>query len=498
MTSTPLRCRPRPAHAPRGCRPAIRLSALALALAPLWAAAAEPAAALEQQLRTVLERLHKLEQRNQELERKVQELGAARGAAATEPQWGAAREQRLQAVEAQQQNLSLQMQGVAEAHASGDDGGPVVEGSVVSVWQRVNRGGSDDGRSQSRLNFRGDLTVELPAGDIGRASGTAVGHLRFGQGSGIGLRPTHTGTANSTTFEGAAGSDETYAIVAEAYYRLDIALDEGRFNDLPGTRATLHLGKLDFFTLFDQNEVAGDEAAQFLNNVFVHNPLLDSGGDIAADSYGFAPGVRAGYFHEGEDYGWGVSLGAFGAGEGARFNGGQGRPLVIAQLEFAPRQINGEARGNYRVYAWTNGRTSDLEGNEERHTGFGLSVDQKVGREWNLFGRYGKRSTGSGAFDQALTAGFEHGGRLWGRAHDAVGAAYALLDTSAEWRRYTADGSAAGYAASGRERVFELYYRFKVNEQLELAPDFQLIRRAGGDGGAPTTRIVGLRGTLGF
>ena len=39
--------------------------------------------------------------------------------------------------------------------------------------------------------------------------------------------------------------------------------------------------------------MAGDEGAQFLNNVFVHNPLLDSGGDIAADAYGFAPGVWA-------------------------------------------------------------------------------------------------------------------------------------------------------------------------------------------------------------
>lgn len=478
------------------------LGLLALALAPLGALAGEPA--VEQQLKALLERLQVLEQRNQELERKVQALSAPPAAApgtAAEPGWGAAREERLQAVEAQQRHLTLQVQGLAQTPPQVEQDGPSVEGSVVSVWQRVDHRGGADGRSNGRLNYRGDVLVTLPAGDFRdwrAARGTAVAQLRFGQGGGVALRPTHTGTVNSTTFEASAGSDETYAVVAQAYYQLDIPLDEGRFNDLPGTRVELNIGKMDLFGLFDQNAVAGDEAGQFLNNVFVHNPLLDSGGDIGADAFGFAPGVRAAYFNEGEEWGWGVSLGAFGAGEGARYNGSQGRPLVIAQLELSPRQINGEPRGSYRLYAWTNGRTIDLEGFEERHSGFGLSVDQRLGREWNLFGRYGQRTSGSGPFDRALTFGVEHGGRLWGRGHDAVGLAVGLLDTSSEYRRYTADGSAAGYAASGRERLLELYYRFKLNDRLELAPDFQLIQRAGGDAGAPSARVFGLRGTLGF
>lgn len=171
---------------------------------------------------------------------------------------------------------------------------------------------------------------------------------------------------------------------------------------------------------------------------------------------------------------------------------------MIVQAEVSPKQLNGEPRGTYRVYAWTNGRTTDLDGLEERHTGFGLSLDQKVGADWNLFGRYGKRTSGSGTFDEALTLGFEHGGRLWGRRNDAVGLAYGLLDTSREYRRYTADTTAVGYAAHGREQLLELYYRVQLNDQFALAPDFQLIRRPGGDGGTSNTRVFGLRGTLGF
>ena len=262
--------------------------------------------------------------------------------------------------------------------------------------------------------------MSLPAGYVGEARGTALAQLRFGQGGGVATRPTHTGTVNSTTFEAEAGSDQTYAVIAQALYHLEWPLDAGRFNDQAGTRAELTLGKLDIFTLFDQNQVAGDEAAAFLNNVFVHNPMLDSGGDIGADSFGFAPGLRAAYFHEGESTTWGLSAGVFASGEGAEF-GGVGGPMVIVQAEFSPKQINGEPRGNYRLYAWTNGRTTELDDEtEQRHSGFGLSVDQKLGREWNLFGRYGQRFDGDGAFDKALTFGFEHGGRLWGRARDAV------------------------------------------------------------------------------
>jgi high affinity Mn2+ porin len=244
--------------------------------------------------------------------------------------------------------------------------------------------------------------------------------------------------------------------------------------------------------------VAGDEGAQFMNNVFVHNPLLDSGGDIGADSFGFAPGVRLGWFTEGERAGWGASLGVFASGAGSTFSAGPRRPLVIGQVEYSPKQINGEPRGNYRAYAWTNGRTTDLDGADQRHTGFGLSADQRFGRDWNLFARYGRRTSGDGNFDSAVTLGFEHGGRAWGRGKDAVGVAFGLLKTGSAWRNATADGSLAGYAASGNEQIAEIYYRLKLGSNLEVSPDFQLIRRAGGDDTAPAVKLFGVRASLGF
>lgn len=249
--------------------PATALAAALMLSAPLQAAE-DPAVAA--QLRQVIERLQQLEQRNAELERQLRALQGrpAEAAAAATPAapapssgWG----------------------GVEPLPAGeGEPEGAKVEGGVLLVGQRVNGRGSSDGVAQSRLNYRGDLAVSLPAGSIGEAQGTAFAQVRFGQGTGVGLRPTHTSTVNSVGFETGAGPDDSFAILAQAGYQLEWALDGGGFNDQKGRRIELTLGKLDVFTLFDQNAVAGDEGAQFLNNVFVHNPLLDAGGDIGADA----------------------------------------------------------------------------------------------------------------------------------------------------------------------------------------------------------------------
>lgn len=457
--------------------PHLTLAALlaALACTPL---AAAPAADVEARLDALAARLAELEAQNQALRTEVKAL---RGTAAAQPgNWGAPLAERVQAVEARINQMQTPPPPVSVAEADG----PTVEGSVLAVGQHVGSSGGADGASQSRLNWRGDVTVALPLGTVrslGNARFDAFGHLRAGQGGGVALRPTYSATPNSVPFEAGAGSSETYAIVAQAWGQMTWPLDTARFNDLPGSRVELTAGKMDVFGFFDQNAVAGDEGAQFLNNVFVHNPMLDSGGDIAADAYGLAPGLRLAYLHEGDEAGWALSLGAFASGAGADFSAGWGGPLVIAQAEWSPRQINGEPRGTWRLYGWTNGRTSDLAGDAQRHSGWGISVDHKLGAAWNLFGRWGQRTQGDGAFDRALTLGFEHGGRTWGRPHDGLGFAGGWL-----------------HGDAGTEQTLELYYRIHLSEHLTLTPDVQLVRRAAGEASAGSFGVFGVRAAVGF
>ena len=493
-------------------------------LAPLWLAlasaglcsaalAAEPKKATDavvlEKLEQLMQRVQQLEQRNGDLERQVRELSAktttpatpaSATAAAPASDWGKPREERLVALEQQVKSLVRPV-----LDGAPDDEGPTFETSLVAVGQQLGSKGSDTGASQGRLNYRGDIEVNIPLGTLpalGDAKFSGFGHLRFGQGGGVALRPSYTATVNSVPFEAGAGSAESYMIVGQAFGQLEWAAGPSRFNDLPGNRVEFTAGKIDLFGFFDQNAVAGDEGAQFLNNVFVHNPLLDSGGDIAGDAYGFMPGLRLAYIDEGEDrgWGWGASLGLFASGTGADFDGGPRRPLLIGQFEVSPKQINGEPRGTYRLYVWTNGQTTNLAGDAlQRHSGYGLSVDQKFGREWNLFGRWGQRTSGDGTFDKALTLGFEHGGRAWGRGTDAAGFAAGWVRTSSEFAQATQlDPTLVGYAASGNEQILEAYYRWKLSDHLELTPDLQWIRRAGGDRGAPSFTAIGLRAAVGF
>ncbi len=83
--------------------------------------------------------------------------------------------------------------------------------------------------------------------------------------------------------------------------------------------------------------------------------------------------------------------------------------------------------------------------------------------------------------------------------------AFGQLRTSRGFRRdsATVDGDGDGlpdhgYMAAGSERQAELYYRFKLNDAVELTPNLQWIGRPGGDVSAPAVKLVGLRATLGF
>jgi hypothetical protein len=243
----------------------------------------------------------------------------------------------------------------AEAHAGSGLEDIEIGTSLTGVVQQANAAGAEDGARTSRGSFRGDVALELPVGAPRGVEGKIFTHVRFGQGDGVVLRPTYTSTPNTTAFPRADGSGGMHAIVAQAWYQLTSPLSSGDPMRGSHDRFELTFGKIDPFVFFDQNAVADDETVRF-----VHNPLLDSGGDTASDAYGFAPGVRMAYVSESDDSGnWGISLAAFGSGPGADFHGSPDRPFVIGQVE-TTRPIGASLPGTYRAYAWTNGGTLDF------------------------------------------------------------------------------------------------------------------------------------------
>ena len=376
-----------------------------------------------------------------------------------------------------------------------------VDANLAGMLQHVGREGGEAGQAQTRANYRGDIALTLPGGAFGDSEGAIFTQLRFGRGPGIAQRPGFSASANSTAFQvsGVSDADSSFAVLAQAWYQLTVAFPLEGFERRSKQRLQLNVGKMDPFVFFDQNAAADDETMRFANNVFVHNPLLDSGGDIGADAHGFTPGLRLAWHDAREDsQPWGLSLGVFGSGPASNFSGSPGKPFVIVQAEIAPKWWQG-LPGSYRLYAWQNGRASALDGSEEKHAGWGASVDQQVGDSLRLFGRYGQRVRGHGGFDRALTFGLDVNGDAWQRSADGVGLAFAWLPSSRAWREATAaDETLIGGAASGAERVAELYYRWQLSSRLALTTDLQWIGRPAGDPATLGYWVAGLRVRLGL
>jgi high affinity Mn2+ porin len=386
-----------------------------------------------------------------------------------------------QGAEAQQGGSSILASGARK---------PVVQATITGMVQQAR---------ERHETYRADAMADVPAPAPGRGRGSLVGHLRFGQGRELANGASYTGSFNSTAFEQAGGS---FAIVAQLYYQIEVPL--GRQYKVDGeirehgdnpSRIVLTAGKIDPFAFFDQNEVSDDETSGFISKLFVHNPLLDAGGDMGADRYGFTPGVRVAWFG-GERHTLGASLGFLGAGRDAGFSSSPGRPFLIAQLEFAPRDSQGGTAGNYRLYGWRNPQASGVDGLPTRHVGWGVSIDQRIGTNSIVFARFGRRTHGNGSFDRALTIGVELSGSAWRLPRDAVGIAVGRLSPDRSVRSPGAQEPSPGTSAS--EEVIEIFYRHTFAHGIEVSPIFQAVSDAAGNSAAPTQRFRGVRFKLAF
>lgn len=462
---------------------------LVLCLAPLGAAAAPPTTGeLQQKLDALESRVKKLEQDKADLERALSQQYIS----ADEPQLAA----RVKAVESQTMSYKKAAETIEGLEEIQTDAGMTMMGQSLL-------GSTPSGQNNGELNYRADVSVTLPAGEFGNASGFMFAHFRMGQGLGLENPSNAFSSVNATSFQrpGSTASDST-VLLAQAWYQLNVPLPLGGNPILSRSHMEFNVGKMDPFMFFDQNAVADDETRGFVNQAFVHNPLLDVGSDIGVDEFGFSPGLRLAYVNERQaPLSYGVSLGVFGAGKGASFDNSFNSPFTILQLETHQR-LNGQD-GNYRLYAWQNGRGGDYDATTSTHSGVGLSVDQRFGDYTRLFGRYGVQTQGRVQFDQALTLGAEFGGSYWNRGADAVGLALARLDPSDAFKRdsLTLDANADGnpdygYRANNAEQVAELYYHYHFNKQITVSPNLQLIRNPGGNSQVSNVKALGLRAQI--
>jgi hypothetical protein len=483
-------------------------AALVVAGLALPALAAPDSATLQK----LMERMEKLEARNAELEKQVKSLKTeseeiAKGLdsprlSENEPELTV----RLKAVEKD----TLEMK--KSASLADKFEGIVVDAALTTVAQHASGlpTGTADGGGQ--LNYRADVSVELPLDPIGDIEQKVFAHVRIGQGQGLngafGNLGLFASAPNSVAFRASgANADDSVAILGQAWYQAAIPLPFGGFQPYSREKLELTFGKMDIFGFFDQNEAAGDESVQFLNSVFVHNPLLDAGGEVGVDANGFQPGFVASYlnYRDGAEP-WRLSLGVFGAGDrGANYQKSLSTPLLMVQAEKQVKMFGGLS-GNYRAYAWTRSQVTELDGvSTAKHTGLGISVDQQVGDGIKLFGRYGQLVEGELPFDKALSVGAEISGNYWGRGADAIGIGGSWLKASSAYRAAGGEGDLDGdgtadftFTPSGAEKVAEIYYRYRVSPQFEITPDFQWVGNPGTNRNAESVKVFAVRANIAY
>ncbi|MFZ2266732.1 MAG: carbohydrate porin [Azonexus sp.] len=459
-------------------------------------------------LQKLLERMEKLEARNAELEKKVKSLEGeseeiAKGLDSPRlSQYEPELTVRLKAVEKD----ALEMKKAARI-AEGLEG-IKVGASLATVGQHAwgLPNGIENGSSQ--LNYRADVSVELPLAPVGDIEHKLFAHLRMGQGLGLNAAFASLGhfasAPNALAFRASGSSpDDSVTILGQAWYQAAIPLPFLGFK--PYSRETLELtfGKMDIFGFFDQNAAAGDESKQFLNSVFVHNPLLDAAGEVGVDANGFQPGFVASYLnYTDKTQPWRLSIGLFGAGErGANYQRSLSSPLLMVQAE-KELKLFGGLSGHYRLYAWNRNDVVDFDQVQRKHTGVGASIDQRIGDGVRVFARYGKLIEGELPFNQAATAGAEISGNYWGRGADALGIAGAWLQSGKAYRNHLVEVSTLSQTYSflpqGAEKVGEIYYRYRLSPQFELTPDFQYVTQGGGNADAKAVKVFALRANIAY
>ncbi|GAB6161495.1 carbohydrate porin [Desulfothermus naphthae] len=231
----------------------------------------------------------------------------------------------------------------------------------------------------------------------------------------------------------------------EAWYKHTFNLTEDI--SLSGT-----IGIIDSTGYLDENEFANDELSQFMNEVFVNNPLLnlpsyDSGGVVELSYKNFylkalAMDSKTDKW-ETQDENDTKSYNYYGGEIGCSLNTPVGE-------------------GNYRVIGYiTSEEFEGWDNSEEKYQGMGISADQKIGELFGVFFRFGWQDDDAKVdFDTMYSGGININGKLWGREDDEIGIGYAYLDGCDD-------------ADVDNTQVVEGYVKFKVTEFSHVSLDVQ-------------------------
>lgn len=346
-------------------------------------------------------------------------------------------------------------------------GGPSVEeslglaigvgGTFILQGTDKSNDGSDKGRHDSSYSIDIGIGKEF-------SNGGAVFAL-IETGAGLAL---DSSAETLSGLNGDADNNGSAISLTEFWYQHSL------FND----KFTVTFGKIDGSGYLDENEIANDETAQFLNPAFINNPVIEFPDNNLGIRMTYAPLdiIDITYVYEAANDSWeSFDTGAFNA----------------VQVNIKP--VKG---GNYRLMYWGNNSVKEKFSNGDYAGGYGFSasIDQALSDIVSVFGRFGWQDPSVYEYEMAWSVGTQISGSLWKRENDKAGIAAGQIILSGD---YT---DALPALETGAELQGEVYYSFHITDNLALSPAIQYISNPmGGNAGDDNDLFIyGIRTQISF
>jgi len=330
-------------------------------------------------------------------------------------------------------------------------------------------------------------------------------------GSGLSGALGMAGSSNGETFRVGSPSPTLYS--ARYFLKQTFTLgkekewQEDDANQLSGYTPKKYLnfyfGKLSLGDLFDNNEYSNSPRTQFMNWALMNNGAWDYAANVRGYTYSFSTELQLNKMSYKLAF---ATLPREANGEKLNTNFKDSFALAINAEVDKAYSIN-TRKGNIRLLVYHNnsnmgnyGEAIKLTGTPDIITtrklgrtkwGWGINLDQEVGRNTGVFGRIGwndgKNETWAFTeIDRTVSSGVSFKGSAWKRNDDNAGIAIAMNGLSQDHRSYLAKGGSGfilgdGELNYGSEVIPELYYSLKPSESLPLwlSGDYQFVLHPG-------------------
>ncbi len=351
-----------------------------------------------------------------------------------------------------------------------------ISGTATTVyqWLKMSKGYMDEEKTKKRED-RGSAVIDFNVSFRPIENGEFFTRWSFAKGSGF------KSEGSQYPFSLSPNADDLFVDLKNINnHPRDHLLElwySHKFELMKDTTLKLTAGVIDAGAFIDDNKYAGDEIAQFMNEVFVHSPLAN----LPSYDLGLAGELEIGDFH----------LRAVGIrsknDDDRRYN------WIGGQIGYRIDTPLGE--GNYRLYGYvTNKRFFDWdEEGQKALKGIGVSFDQELIKESvGAFFRWAVQDTKArdAYFKSMYSIGVNLSGGIWGRKDDEVAVGYAYLRAPHNNENIRSSQVIEGYVK------FKLFSYKSISSDISF--DYQHVREKAREEGTKSANIYGVRFNVHF